>query len=287
MYFVFQIRSDKEDVAKINYFLSGPGCDEPPIGRFGVDKDTGKVKVYSILDREEIAFYRVRAHTYILFCRIWGIYKHVFKLYIEEMLRLSVLSLFSFQLRGIAKFLNRTLAERDVYLNITVLDRNDNSPVIKEQQVGFVNESSAEGILGFLLYICAMAEHYIFFYFYLCWTDVLLRSRGGFLGTTVMRVIATDADQENTLHSKISYRIVEQSSTAGMFFINSQTGEVMVRQSTLDREVSHLTDLKVFFLLASRTNSVKGRFQHRSRINIHGYFFWKGAWFLLQLAYML
>uniref|UniRef100_A0A671Y436 Desmoglein 2 n=1 Tax=Sparus aurata TaxID=8175 RepID=A0A671Y436_SPAAU len=151
------IRSDKEDVAKINYFLSGPGCDEPPIGRFGVDKDTGKVKVYSILDREEIAFYR---------------------------------------LRGIAKFLDRTLAERDVYLNITVLDRNDNSPVIKEQQVGFVNESSAEGIL----------------------------------------VIATDADQENTLHSKISYRIVEQSSTAGMFFINSQTGEVMVRQSTLDRE---------------------------------------------------
>lgn len=80
------------------------------------------------------------------------------------MLRLSVLSLFSFQLRGIAKFLDGTLAERDVYLNITVLDKNDNAPVIKIQQVGFVNESSAEGILSFLLYICAMAEHYIFFY---------------------------------------------------------------------------------------------------------------------------
>ncbi|KAM8727098.1 desmoglein-2-like protein [Acanthopagrus schlegelii] len=154
------IRSDKENYTKINYFLSGPGCDEPPRGRFGVDKDTGFVKVYSILDREDIGFYR---------------------------------------LKGIAKFLDGTLAEKDVYLNITVLDINDNPPVIKVQQVGYVNESSAEG-------------------------------------TIVMRVIATDADQENTLHSKISYRIVGQSSSAGMFFINSQTGEVMVQQRFLDRE---------------------------------------------------
>lgn len=58
-----------------------------------------------------------------------------------------------------------------------------------------------------------------------------------------MKVIATDADQENTLHSQIHYSIVEQSSTAGMFFINSQTGEVMVRQNTLDREVGHLEKL--------------------------------------------
>ncbi len=57
-----------------------------------------------------------------------------------------------------------------------------------------------------------------------------------------MKVIATDADQENTLHSKMFYRIAEQSNTAGMFFINSQTGEVMVQQSSLDREVSHSTD---------------------------------------------
>ena len=59
-----------------------------------------------------------------------------------------------------------------------------------------------------------------------------------------MRVNVTDADEENTPHSQIYYSIVEESNTAGMFFINSQTGEVIVRQSTLDREVSHLTGLK-------------------------------------------
>lgn len=56
-----------------------------------------------------------------------------------------------------------------------------------------------------------------------------------------MRVIATDADQENTLHSKIYYSIVEQSNTGGMFLINSETGVVTVRQNTLDREVRHFT----------------------------------------------
>lgn len=83
-----------------------------------------------------------------------------------------------------------------------------------------------------------------------------------------MRVIATDADQENTLHSKISYRIVGQSSSAGMFFINSQTGEVMVQQRTLDREVSHLTDLKVFFLLASQTRSIYLRIFSEKGLNL-------------------
>ncbi|XP_073346746.1 desmoglein-2-like protein [Pagrus major] len=153
------IRSDKENYTTINYFLSGPGCDEPPMNRFSVDRDTGKVRIHTILDREEISSYR---------------------------------------LKGIAKFLNGTLAEKDVYLIITVLDINDNLPVITAQQVGSVNESSAEG-------------------------------------TVVMRVIATDADQENTMHSKISYRIV-QSSSAGMFTIDRQTGEVRVGQRTLDRE---------------------------------------------------
>lgn len=52
-----------------------------------------------------------------------------------------------------------------------------------------------------------------------------------------MKVIATDADEENTPHTMIHYSIVED--TAGMFFINSQSGEVMVQQNTLDREVRH------------------------------------------------
>lgn len=62
-----------------------------------------------------------------------------------------------------------------------------------------------------------------------------------------MKVIATDDDQENTLYSMIHYSIVEQSNMAGMFYINSETGELFVQQNTLDREVSDLTNLKFFF----------------------------------------
>lgn len=42
------------------YYLSGPGVDEDPVGVFGVDRNTGIVNVYSLLDREKVAFYRVR-----------------------------------------------------------------------------------------------------------------------------------------------------------------------------------------------------------------------------------
>lgn len=45
-----------------------------------------------------------------------------------------------------AKFRNGTYAEKDIDLKIIVLDVNDCPPVIKAQQVGSVNESSAAGI---------------------------------------------------------------------------------------------------------------------------------------------
>ncbi|KAJ4936925.1 hypothetical protein JOQ06_001510 [Pogonophryne albipinna] len=157
---IARIRSDKENHTRIMYYLSGPGVDQPPVGVFGVDRNTGYVKIFSILDREETPF---------------------------------------FHLKGVAKYADGTLAEKDIDLNITVLDENDCPPIIKVQQVGYVKESSA-------------------------------------IGTVVMKVIATDADQKNTINSRIFYSIVEQSSSAGMFFINSQTGEVMVRQNSLDRE---------------------------------------------------
>ncbi|MEQ2213304.1 hypothetical protein XENOCAPTIV_012658, partial [Xenoophorus captivus] len=48
----------KETSQKIIYFLTGPGVDEDPKGRFAVDRDTGFVRVFSILDREEIAQYK-------------------------------------------------------------------------------------------------------------------------------------------------------------------------------------------------------------------------------------
>ncbi|XP_061694431.1 desmoglein-2-like protein [Syngnathoides biaculeatus] len=158
-----RIRSDKENFTRILYSLSGPGADEPPVRVFGVDPITGLLKAYKVLDREEIAFY---------------------------------------DLKGVAKYEDGTRAEKDVDIRISVVDENDNAPIIKANQAGSVSESCAAG-------------------------------------TAVMRVIATDADQEGTLHSHIYYTIVESSSsssTAGMFFIHSQTGEVSVLKNTLDRE---------------------------------------------------
>lgn len=55
-----------------------------------------------------------------------------------------------------------------------------------------------------------------------------------------MKVIATDDDDPNTPHSEIYYTISRESNPDGLFYINSRTGEVLVQQSTLDREVSGL-----------------------------------------------
>lgn len=157
---IAKIRSDKANFTKILYFLSGPGVDEEPKNVFGIDQNTGFVRVYSILDREKIARY---------------------------------------QLQGIAKYTNFALAEKNIVLNITVVDVNDCTPVIKMQQVGSVSEASAAR-------------------------------------TVVMKVIATDDDDENTLNSKIFYSIDGRSNSAGMFSINPLTGEVFLQRNTLDRE---------------------------------------------------
>lgn len=57
-----------------------------------------------------------------------------------------------------------------------------------------------------------------------------------------MRVIVTDADIGN--NAMIYYSLV-QSSTFGMFSINSLTGEIMVQSSALDREVRDTSFIQV------------------------------------------
>lgn len=64
--FLFQINSDKINYTTIFYYLEGPGVDQPPIGTFGIDRRTGFVKIYSILDREKISSYKVRALKHFL-----------------------------------------------------------------------------------------------------------------------------------------------------------------------------------------------------------------------------
>lgn len=148
-------------------------------------------------------------------------------------------------MQGIARFSDGSFAENNIDLRITVDDENDCPPVIKAQQAGAVQESSAAGIAG------GNQQHSLFLQS-ACRTSVSC-SPWSFSGTVVMKVIATDADQKDIPHSQISYKIASESNLYGLFYINSRTGEVIVQQSSLDREVSDSTNLK-FFLWSSVTN---------------------------------
>ncbi|XP_057554253.1 desmoglein-2 isoform X2 [Hippopotamus amphibius kiboko] len=91
--------------------------------------------------------------------------------------------------------------EKPIELRIKVLDINDNEPVFTQDVfVGSVEELSTAN-------------------------------------TLVMKITATDADEPNTLNSKVSYRIVSQEpASSPVFYLNKDTGEIYTTSITLDRE---------------------------------------------------
>jgi hypothetical protein len=65
--------------------------------------------------------------------------------------------------------------------------------------------------------------------------------------TLVMKITATDADEPNTMNSKISYRIVSQEpANPPVFYLNKDTGEIYTTSITLDREVKSCFMLPIF-----------------------------------------
>uniref|UniRef100_A0A673JU07 Desmoglein-2-like n=1 Tax=Sinocyclocheilus rhinocerous TaxID=307959 RepID=A0A673JU07_9TELE len=158
--YIAKIRSDEETRTSIQYSLTGSGADQPPVNLFTVDSETGLVKIHGVLDREKTPVY---------------------------------------YLRGVARFLNGSHAEKDIDLRIVVEDENDNAPVFN-LTTGAVYERSARG------------------------TAVIHDT-----------ITATDADQQGTLHTKIAYSIAEQHPD-NMFYINRETGGIHVMHNTLDRE---------------------------------------------------
>ena len=67
-----------------------------------------------------------------------------------------------------------------------------------------------------------------------------------------MKINATDADEPNTLNSKISYRIVSQEpANSPVFYLNKDTGEIDTTSITLDREVNWYFMLFIFSALLS------------------------------------
>uniref|UniRef100_A0A8C5Z8F9 Desmoglein 2 n=1 Tax=Marmota marmota marmota TaxID=9994 RepID=A0A8C5Z8F9_MARMA len=91
--------------------------------------------------------------------------------------------------------------EKPLELRIKVLDINDNEPVFTQEVfLGSVEELSAAN-------------------------------------TLVMKITAIDADEPNTMNSKVSYRIVSQEPAyPPVFYLNKDTGEIYTTSITLDRE---------------------------------------------------
>uniref|UniRef100_A0A673U421 Desmoglein 2 n=2 Tax=Suricata suricatta TaxID=37032 RepID=A0A673U421_SURSU len=116
----------------------------------------------------------------------------------------------SFLLTGYALDEKGNNLEKPLELRIKVLDINDNEPVFTQDVfVGSIEELSAAD-------------------------------------TLVMKISATDADEPNTLNSKISYRIVSQEPAyPPVFYLNKDTGEIYTTSFTLDREEHSIYTLTV------------------------------------------
>ncbi|XP_039666442.1 desmoglein-2-like isoform X1 [Perca fluviatilis] len=104
----------------------------------------------------------------------------------------------SYMLTIVTRYKNGSLAESNFDLRVQVVDDNDNSPVFQDIQTGVVNEGSP-------------------------------------VGTTVMRVIATDDDERGNRNSQIAYHIIDQTPAHDMFEM-SKSGYILVKNSGLDRE---------------------------------------------------
>ncbi|KAK6288457.1 hypothetical protein J4Q44_G00388440 [Coregonus suidteri] len=102
-----QIRSNNDKEVKIQYSITGPGADQPPVGLFTVDKNSGVLYVTQPLDREKQDKYILLAH---------------------------------------AVAVGAGIAEEPLEIIVKVIDMNDNKPVFTQDPfTGTVPEASKPG----------------------------------------------------------------------------------------------------------------------------------------------
>ncbi|KAJ8417812.1 hypothetical protein AAFF_G00226550 [Aldrovandia affinis] len=61
--YMVQIRSSRDREVQLQYSITGPGADQPPVGLFTIDRTTGVLYVTQPLDRETTDKYRFLAHA--------------------------------------------------------------------------------------------------------------------------------------------------------------------------------------------------------------------------------
>uniref|UniRef100_A0A3Q1FEA0 Desmoglein-2-like n=1 Tax=Acanthochromis polyacanthus TaxID=80966 RepID=A0A3Q1FEA0_9TELE len=106
-----------------------------------------------------------------------------------------------YNLTGVAQFRNGTVAEDDIDIVFKIVDENDNAPVFVDMKPGEVEELSP-------------------------------------VGTSVMQVLATDADEPENNNTLIAYSIIDQKPPDDMFYM-LHNGSVYVKNASLDREKTH------------------------------------------------
>ncbi|XP_052441687.1 desmoglein-2-like [Carassius gibelio] len=106
-----------------------------------------------------------------------------------------------YTLIGTAWYSNKTIAEDNIKINVVVEDQNDNSPVFIKPERSSIYE-------------------------------------GRPVGTFITQVVAKDADELDTPHTKIVYSLIKQEPNDGTLFfaVDKDNGTIYVKSSTLDRE---------------------------------------------------
>ncbi|KAM9365016.1 blastomere cadherin [Pholidichthys leucotaenia] len=62
---VAEVRTTEDGRRKIIYSITGPGADQPPVGLFSMDRNSGSLYVTRPLDREEKAQYMMKVHAVV------------------------------------------------------------------------------------------------------------------------------------------------------------------------------------------------------------------------------
>ncbi|KAM9225694.1 desmoglein-3 [Dugong dugon] len=110
---IAKITSDFQATQKITYKISGVGIDQPPLGIFVVDKNTGEINITAIVDREETP-------GFLITCRALN-------------------------------YLGQDV-EKPLILTVKILDINDNAPVFSQSIfTGEIEENSASNSLVMVL----------------------------------------------------------------------------------------------------------------------------------------